>query len=149
MTEKGIPTIPLVIAGKEYSLRFDVQAQIQATQSLKLMSMGITNYKNWWALLNPPYDVAELVAMLQAGINGGKRFNGNKDFIDLERAQALLQEHFEYQYEKAAEIEDERDAMAAFDRAQMSFMEELSAIARAGAGFRKGTRKEKKIPKTP
>ncbi|MCK9571456.1 hypothetical protein M0R72_21080 [Candidatus Pacearchaeota archaeon] len=70
MSEKGIPTIPLMIAGKEYSLRFDVQAQIQATQSLKLIGMGMAS-KNWWALLNPPYDVSELVAMIQAGINGG------------------------------------------------------------------------------
>jgi len=148
MDQKGIPTIPLLIAGKEYSLRFDVQAQIQATQSLKLIGMGMAA-KNWWALLNPPYDVSELVAMIQAGINGAKRFNGEKEFIDLEEAQAMLQDHFDYQYEQAGEIDDEQKAMTAFDKAQFAFMEEISAIARAGAGFRKkGQRKEKK-PKTP
>jgi len=148
MSEKGIPTTPLMIAGKEYNLRFDVQAQIQAAQSLKLIGMGMAS-KNWWALLNPPYDVSELVAMIQAGINGAKRFNGEKDFIDLEKAQAMLQDHFDYQYEQAGEIDDEREAMTAFDKAQFAFMEEISAIARAGAGFRKkGQRKEKK-PKTP
>jgi hypothetical protein len=61
----------------------------------------------------------------------------------------MLQDHFDYQYEQAAELDDEREAMNAFDKAQFAFMEEISAIARAGAGFRKkGQRKEKK-PKTP
>jgi len=139
--EKGIPTIPLVIAGKEYSLRFDVAAQIQAAQSLKLLSMGMPS-KNWWALLNAPYDTVDLVAMIQAGINGGKRFDGKKDFIDLDAAQKLLQDHFDLMYEDAAEAEDEADGLKAFDEAQFKFMEEISAIARAGAGFRKkGQRK--------
>lgn len=142
MDQKGIPTIPLVIAGKEYSLRFDVAAQIQAAQSLKLLSMGMSS-KNWWALLDPPYDVSDMVVMIQAGINGGKRFNGEKDFIDLDKAQALLQDHFNLIYEQADETENEADAMKAMDASQLDFMKAISDIARAGAGFRKkGLRKK-------
>jgi hypothetical protein len=141
MEMKGIPTTPLVIAGKEYNLRFDVAAQIQAAQSLKLLSMGMPS-KNWWSLLDPPYDVVDLVAMIQAGVNGGKRFNGEKDFIDLDAAQKLLQDHFDCLYEGAAE-EDEAEAMKAFDKAQIDFMKAISDIARSGVGFRKkGLRKK-------
>jgi hypothetical protein len=134
--DKGIPTIPLMIAGKEHSMRFDVAAQIQAAQSLKLLSMGMAS-KNWWALLDPPYDVVDMVAMIQAGINGGKRFEEKKDLIDLEAAQKLLQEHFDYLYDRAGEIEDEKEAFQAFNDSQIEFMKALSEIARAGAGFRR------------
>lgn len=141
MDQKGIPTTPLIIAGKEYNLRFDVAAQIQAAQSLKLLSMGMPS-KNWWALLDPPYDVVDLVAMIQAGINGGKRFNGEKkDFMSLDEAQALLQDHFNLIYEQADETDNEADAMKAMDASQLDFMKAISDIARAGAGFRKGQRK--------
>jgi hypothetical protein len=139
--EKGIPSTPLMIAGKEYSLRFDVAAQIQAPQTLKLLSMGLPS-KNWWALLDPPYDTVDLVALIQAGINGGKRNDGKKDFIDMDAAQKLLQDHFDLLYEGAAEFEDEAEGMKTFDEAQIEFMKAISDIARAGAGFRKkGQRK--------
>lgn len=144
--EKGIPSIPLVIAGKEYAMRFDVGAQIQAVQSLKLLSMGMPA-KNWWALLDPPYDVSELLVMLLAGINGGKRFEGKTDFIDLEAAQKLLQEHFDSLYDISSEVEDDQKAFRSMDDAQIKLMNEISAIAKSGAGFRRKGMRQPKIPK--
>ncbi len=134
--EKNIPTFPILLSGEEYQLRFDLDAQTGVVVTMKLITPGFQNI-TWWRFLDAPYDVAEMVAMILHGINGARRFNGEKKFLKIEDAKDLLEEHFDYLYGKASEIEDEQEATQFVKDQQTALWDALQAAARGGAGFRK------------
>lgn len=148
---KGAPTFPILLAGKEYALRFDLDAQIGVTTTLKVLGLGMQNV-TWWRFLDAPYDVAEIMVLLQHGINGAMRYNntyppgvrGDKKFLKTDDAKALYEKHINYVYEKANELEPDKDDEDGIDEKAMKFVQDenkrlfdaIEAAARGGSGFR-------------
>jgi hypothetical protein len=135
-TEKGTPTFPVMLAGEEYQLRFDLDAQIGTTTTIKILGLGMQNI-TWWRFLDAPYDVAEIMVLLQHGINGAKRFNGEKKFLTTEDAKKLYEKHINWVYEKANEIEDDEDAMKYVQDANVALFNSIQDATRGGSSFRK------------
>jgi len=134
--DKGAPTFPILLAGKEHALRFDLDAQIGVTTTLKIMGLGMQNV-NWWRFLDAPYDVGEIVVLLQHGINGAKRYNEEKKFLKTEDAKELYEKHLAHIYEQAFDIEDEDEAMQFVQEENKKLFEAIQDATRAGSGFRK------------
>jgi hypothetical protein len=137
---KGAPTFPILLAGKEYALRFDLDAQIGTTTTLKILGLGMQNV-TWWRFLDAPYDVAEIMVLLQHGINGAKRFNQEKKFLTTEEAKKLYESHINYIYEKANDIEDDEEAMKYVQGANVTLFNAIQDAARGGSSFRKSRKK--------
>lgn len=138
------PTFPVILCGEEYALRFDVNAQIGTVTTVKILNPGFQNI-NWWKFLDAPYDISDMVALLMHGINGARRFNGEKKFLKLEETQALLEKHFEYIYSNAQEIEDEEEAIRFVQNENKKLMEAIQDAARGGVGFRKKPRPKEQL----
>ena len=138
--DKGAPTFPILLAGKEHALRFDLDAQIGVTTTLKILGLGMQNV-NWWRFLDAPYDVGEIVVLLQHGINGAKRYNEEKKFLKTEDAKELYEKHLAYIYEHAFDIEDEEEAMQFVQDENKKLFEALQDATRGGSGFRKSRKK--------
>lgn len=136
MTEIKSTTFPIVLAGEEYAIRFDLDAQIGVVTTSKIMNPGIQDIK-WWRFLDAPYDVPDMVIMIMHGINGARRFNGEKKFLKIDDAKELLEKHFDYLYERASEIEDDEAAMKFVQDETKKLFESLQDAARGGSGFRK------------
>jgi hypothetical protein len=135
-TDKGAPTFPILLAGEEHQLRFDLDAQIGVTTTMKILGLGMQNI-TWWRFLDAPYDVGEIMILLQHGINGAKRFKGEKHFLTTEDAKKLYEKHINWTYEKANEIEDDEDAMKYVQDANIALFNALQDAARGGSSFRK------------
>jgi len=139
--DKGAPTFPVLLAGEEHALRFDLDAQIGVTTTIKIMGLGMQNV-TWWRFLDAPYDVGEIMVLLQHGINGGKRFNGEKKFLNTDDAKKLYEKHINYIYEKANEIEDDEDAMKFVQEENVKLFNAIQDATRGGSSFRKS----RKVP---
>jgi hypothetical protein len=142
MSDEGklIP-YPILLAGNEQSIMFDLDAQIGVTTTLKILGMGMQNI-TWWRFLDAPYDVGEIVVLLQHGINGAKRFNGEKKLLTTDDAKKLYQKHIEHIYGKATEIEDDEEAMKFVQDENVKLFGAIQDAARGGSSFRKS----RKIP---
>jgi len=144
MSEVKSSTFPIVLAGEEHALRFDLDAQIGVVTTMKIMSPGIgTQDIKWWRFLDAPYDISEMVVMLIHGINGARRFNGEKKFLKLDDAKELLEKHYDFVYGKASEIDDDEAAMKLVQDETKKLFEALQDAARGGSGFRKSRKAEK------
>jgi hypothetical protein len=135
-SSKGAPTFPILLAGKEYALRFDLDAQIGTTTTLKILGLGMQNI-TWWRFLDAPYDVAEIMVLIQHGINGAKRYNDEKKFLTTEEAKKLYEKHINYIYEKASEIEDDEEAMKYVQDENVKLFNSIQDATRGGSSFRK------------
>lgn len=133
---KGMPTFPILLAGEEHTMRFDLDAQIGVTTTLKILGLGMQNI-TWWRFLDAPYDVGEIIVLLQHGINGAKRFTGEKKFLKTDDAKALYEKHINYIYEKANEIDDDEEAMRFVQEENRKIFEAIQDAARGGSSFRK------------
>lgn len=109
----------VMIAGKPVELRFDVMALTSAQTLMK--GMGF-NRPNTWSLADLPYDLGEEVLLLINGINGARRADKNSNMITLDEVQDMVQNHLDYLGEEISKIEDEREALDAFQEAQRLFM---------------------------
>lgn len=125
----------VMIAGKPVELRFDVMALTTAQTLMK--GMGF-NRPNTWSLADLPYDLGEEVILLINGINGARRAEKNNNMISLDQVQEMVQDHLDYLGENISKIEDEQEAMEAFQEAQRLFMEEIGSAVKASLGFRRG-----------
>jgi hypothetical protein len=140
-SSKGAPTFPVLLAGNEHALRYDLDAQIGVTTTMKILGLGMQNV-TWWRFLDAPYDVGEIMVLLQHGINGGKRFNGEKKFLTTDAAKKLYEKHINYIYEKANEIEDDEDAMKFVQEENVKLFNAIQDATRGGSSFRKS----RKVP---
>jgi hypothetical protein len=136
MTDKNVPTFPVVLSGKEYALRFDLDAQVGTVTTCKIINPGFQNLQ-WWRFLDAPYDIGEMVALLLHGINGARRFAGEKKLMKIDEVKELLEEHFDTVYGEASEIEDDEEAMKYVQNENQKLFSALQDAARAGVGFRK------------
>lgn len=129
---------PIVLAGKVYELRFDIQALTSAHAAMK--ALGFTR-GTVWTLADAPYDLGEELMLLHAGLNGSKRLNKDKEMYDMDEVQELLQKHFDVMSEEISAIEDEKEAMEEFQKRQQALMESISDAVKSAIGFRyKGKR---------
>lgn len=127
--KKGHPTASVDLAGKRYSIRYDVQAMIEIETNCSLLSIGMGR-DNFQGLLDPPYNTRELVILLATGIAGAKRFEGGEKIkADLDAARTLLQDHYDYLGRTAKDLE-------AWKKSRDNLMQQLSTAARLGAGLK-------------
>ncbi len=138
-SSKGVPTFPAMLAGEEYALRFDLDAQVGVTTTLKILGLGMQNI-TWWRFLDAPYDVGEIIVLLQHGINGARRFLGEKKFLKTEDAKALYEKHISFVYDQANQMEDDDEAMKFVQDENRKLFEAIQDAARGGSGFRKSRR---------
>ena len=136
MTEIKSTTFPVVLAGEEYALRFDLDAQIGVVTTSKIMNPGVQAIK-WRRFLDAPYDVTDMVIMIMHGVNGARRFKGEQKFLKIDDAKELLEKHFDSLYERASEIEDDEAAMKFVHDETKKLFESLQDAARGGSCFRK------------
>ena len=122
------------IAGKDYELRFDVLSLTSAQTLLK--GLGYKR-ENVWSLADTPYDLGEEIVLVQQGINGAKRLAKDKGVLSIEEVQDMFQEHFDYIAEKVQSIEDEKEAMQAFQDEHNATMKSIGDAVRSGIGFRR------------
>jgi hypothetical protein len=135
-TEKGAPTFPILLAGEEHQLRFDLDAQIGVTTTMKILGLGMQNI-TWWRFLDAPYDVGEIMILIQHGINGAKRFNGEKKFLTTEDAKKLLAKHLDWVYDKAGDFEDEEEGKTYVQNQLEVLFNSIQDACRGGSSFRK------------
>lgn len=128
----------ITLAGKEYELRFDIMALTSAQGIMKQMGF---HRENVWSLADSPYDLGEEVILVTHGINGAKRAAKDKNMVTLDDVQEYFQDHFEYVASKIELIEDEKEAMEAFQKEHAGLMEQLGNAVRAGIGFRRAATK--------
>jgi hypothetical protein len=138
--EGKLTPFPILLAGKEHALMFDLDAQIGTTTTMKILGLGMQNI-TWWRFLDAPYDVGEIVVLLQHGINGAKRFSGEKKFLTTDEAKKLYQSHIDYIYEQASDIEDDEEAMKFVQDENVRLFEAIQDAARGGSSFRKSRKK--------
>ena len=122
------------LAGKDYELRFDVLSLTSAQSLMK--GLGYKR-ENVWSLADTPYDLGEEIILVQQGINGAKRLAKDKSGMTVEEVQELFQEHFDYIAEKIQGIEDEKEAMQAFQDEHNNIMKSIGDAVRSGIGFRR------------
>lgn len=123
------------LAGKDYELRFDIVALTSAHTLIK--GLGYKR-ENVWSLGDTPFDLGEEVVLVAHGINGAKRLAKDKGTVTIEEVQEMFQEHFDYIAEKVSAIEDEKEAMEAFQEEHNKLMVSIGEAVRAGIGFRRG-----------
>ena len=129
---------PIILAGKMYNMRFDIQALTSAQAALKAIGFGRPTI---WQLADVPYDIPELVILLHAGLNGAKRLEKSAETYNLDEIQTMFQEHLDVMAQELYEIESEKEAMAEFTRRQQDFMAAISDAIKGAIGFRyKGKR---------
>lgn len=128
----------ITLSGKDYELRFDIIALTSAHNLIK--SMGYKR-ENVWSLGDVPFDLGEEVVLVAHGINGAKRLAKDKNTMTIEEVQELFQEHFDYMAEKVSAIEDEKEAMDAFQNEHNKLMTSIGEAVRAGIGFRRSSTK--------
>lgn len=126
-------TYPIELAGKTYEMRFDITALTAAHTALKALGMGRATV---WQLADLPYDLPEEIILMQAGINGAKRVNKDKDYATLDDIQEVFQEHLDYMAEHIGQIEDEVEAMKAFQEEQQKIMAQINEAVKGAIGFR-------------
>jgi hypothetical protein len=122
------------LAGTDYELRFDIMALTSAQSIIKQLGFVRANV---WSLADTPYDLGEEVVLVAHGINGAKRAAKTKDMISIDEVNELFQAHFEYVADKIQLIEDEKEAMEAFQKEHNELMEGIAKAVRAGIGFRR------------
>jgi hypothetical protein len=132
------PTYPVVLNGKTYELRFDIQALTSAHVAIKAMGFSRATV---WNLADAPYDLGEELVLLQAGLNGAKRLNKDSDMYTVDEIQEMMNAHFDSMAEVIEKIEDEQEAMKEFQKMQQDLMLALANAVKGAIGFRyKGKR---------
>lgn len=132
------PTYPVILNGKNYELRFDIQALTSAHAALKALNFTRGTV---WNLADAPYDLGEELILLQAGLNGAKRLAKDSDFMSIDDVQELLDAHFDKMADDISKVEDEQEAMKEFQKCQQDLMVAISDAVKGAIGFRyKGKR---------
>lgn len=133
------PTNSIIsLAGKEYELRFDIMALTSAQSILKQIGF---RRENVWSLADTPYDLGEEIVLVAHGINGAKRAGKDKNMVTTDDVQEMFQDHFDFIAERIQLIEDEKEAMDAFQKEHTDLMEQISKAVRVGIGFRRAATK--------
>lgn len=83
------------IAGNQVKVFYDVEAMMDAEQTLQLMTQGLVN-KDFFGLSKKPYNLREIGIMLMMGFNGQNRVDGIDKRYNFGEVQKLMQSHFAY-----------------------------------------------------
>jgi hypothetical protein len=122
------------LAGTDYELRFDIMALTSAHNIIKQLGFPRVNV---WSLADTPYDLGEEVVLVTHGINGAKRAAKDKNMVMIDDVNELFQAHFDFVADKIQLVEDEKEAMVAFQKEHNDLMESIAKAVRAGIGFRR------------
>jgi hypothetical protein len=122
------------LAGTDYELRFDIMALTSAQNIIKQLGFPRVNV---WSLADTPYDLGEEVVLVAHGINGARRAAKMRDMVSIDDVNEMFQAHFDFVAEKIQLIEDEKEAMDAFQKEHNTLMESIGRAVRAGIGFRR------------
>lgn len=125
-----MPTLSIEMANERYNLRYDIEAMLEVETLIQTLNLG-TNRADFFQMLDPPYNVREMVVLIQAGINGYKRFQGEtnaKNFTNTDEVRRMVQAHFDAVQKKAKSVQAWRDAQAGLWSA-------IAKAARMGVGL--------------
>jgi len=121
-------------------LRFDILAQQQAVSLVNMAALGFSA-KNFWNLLNPnEYDYPQMAIMVQAGVTGARRAEGNRKPMTTDEAMTLMQDHIDWVNDQLTGIESEDEAVAKFGQMRIDLAQAIGKAAEAGVGFRRGAK---------
>lgn len=124
----------LVLAGKPYELRFDIMALTSAHNVMRVLGY---KRENVWSLADIPYDLGEEITLFIHGVNGARRLSKVTKMMDVDEAQDIFQAHFEMLAERVAEIENEEEAMKAFQDDHKQIMDVLAEAVKQSIGFQR------------
>lgn len=130
MKPKGITTQSVDLGGQRYPLRFDIDSMMEIEMLVQTMGLGQAR-GDFFKLLDTPYNIREIVIMIQSGINGKRRYDaGTGSFkpITTDEVKKLVQAHFDMVKGKAHSIQEWRNE-------QTKLMDAISMAARQGAGL--------------
>ena len=124
---KGMPKAQIELSGSRYDVRYDIDsmAEIEITAQALSLNVGRSSFYN---LLDAPYNIREQIVMIHAGINGAKRYNEQKDLLDIDATKKLLQSHFEWIKAQAYDLK-------AWQESIIRLNGQIQEAARLGAGL--------------
>lgn len=92
--QKGMTTYSVELAGERHNLRYDIDSMMEIeTLAQALLN---TSRADYYQMLDAPYNVRELVILIQAGINGYHRHQDDGQSISTKEVKELVQAHFDY-----------------------------------------------------
>jgi hypothetical protein len=127
---KGKTTQSIDLGGQRYALRFDIDSMMEIETLIQTLGLGQAR-GDFFKLLDAPYNIREIVIMIQSGINGKRRYDaGTGPFkpISTDEVKKLVQTHFDLIKARAHTIQEWRDE-------QSKLMDAISMAARQGAGL--------------
>lgn len=136
--KKGMPTLGVELAGEHYNLRYDIESMMEVEQLVQTLALG-TARADFFNMLDAPYNIREMVLMLQAGINGYYRYSNDPKRITTDEVRKLVQSHFNHIQTKVKGIPE-------WKKEQQKVHESISMAARLGAGLVVGDLPEEESP---
>ena len=130
MNSKGMTTLSVDLAGQRYPLKFDIDSMMEIETLIQTLGLGQAR-GDFFKLLDAPYNIREIVIMVQSGINGKRRYDagtGSFKAITTDEVKKMVQAHFDLIKGKAHSIQEWRDEQA-------KLMDSISMAARQGAGL--------------
>jgi hypothetical protein len=127
---KGLTTMSVDLGGTRYPLKFDIDSMMEIETLIQTLGLGQAR-GDFFKLLDPPYNIREIVIMIQSGIDGKRRYDaGDGPFkpISTDEVKKMVQGHFDLIKGKTHSIQEWRDE-------QGKLMDSISMAARQGAGL--------------